>query len=177
MNPESAWLRGGVVVSLVFVIHEAVLRNLRIDGIRPDLLLGLGLVAAVVGGPEGGAVIAFVAALLGDLFVNTPFGLSALVACIVAYLVGSVQGALGPNQRWSIPVLVGVGSAVGEAVWALLGTVLGLPGLLHPHLLVIVIVVSCVNVVAALPLSVMTRWVFAGVTEAASTPAARGFAA
>ena len=176
MNPESPWLRGAVVVAVIFLLHEAVLRSLRIDGIRPDLLLGLGIVAALVGGPEAGAVVAFVACLLGDLFVNTPFGLSALVGCTVAYVAGSVQAALGPNQRWSIPVLVGLGSAAGEAMWASLGTVLGLQGLLRPHLLVIVVVVSSVNVVAALPLTVLARWVFAGDADQATGPATRGFA-
>lgn len=176
MNPDSPWLRGGVVVALVFVVHEAILRGLRIAGIRPDLLLGLALVVALVGGPEAGAVAGFVGGLLGDLFVNTPFGLSALVGCVVAYLAGSVQAALGPNQRWSIPILVGLGSATGEVVWASLATVLGIPGLLHPHLIAIAIVVTGVNVAAALPFTVLSRWVFAGDADAATGAPARGFA-
>jgi rod shape-determining protein MreD len=176
VNPESPWLRGAVVVSIVFVLYEAVLRGLRIDAIRPDLMLGLGIVAALVGGAESGAVVAFVGCLLGDLFVNTPFGLSALVACVVAYIAGTISAALGPNQRWSIPVLVGLGSATGEVMWASLATVLGLPGLLRPHLLVITLVVAAVNVAAALPFTVLARWVFAGEIDVPSGVAPRGFA-
>ena len=177
MNPDSPWLRGGIVVGVVFVLHEALLRGLRIDGIRPDMLLGLGIVAGLVAGPESGAVLAFVACLLGDLFVNTPFGLSALVGCLVAYGAGAVQAALGPNQRWSFPILVALASATGVVVWASLGTVLGLPGLLRPHLVVIVVVVSSVNVVVAFPFTLLTRWVFAGGADAATGAPARSFAA
>ena len=39
-------------------------------------------------------VVAFVLAVLGDLFVNTPFGLSALVASVVAFLADDHPGAL-----------------------------------------------------------------------------------
>ena len=69
-----------------------------------------GIVAAVVGGPELGALVAFVLALLGDLFVNTPFGLSALVACLVAFVAGSIRFSLGTHTRWAVPLLTVVGS-------------------------------------------------------------------
>jgi rod shape-determining protein MreD len=163
VNPESTWLRGALVVAFVFIVHEGVLRGTRIDGVRPDLLLGLGIVAGIVAGPERGEMLAFAAALLGDLFVNTPFGLSALVACVVAFLAGSLQATLRPTQRWSPPVLAAVGSVVGELMWAAVGTVLGLPGLLHPHLIAIAVVVAVVNAAFAWPLAILLRWAFPGV--------------
>ena len=49
MNPDSPCLRVSVVIALGLIIHEAVLRGLRIDGIRPDLLLAIGIVASLVG--------------------------------------------------------------------------------------------------------------------------------
>jgi rod shape-determining protein MreD len=168
VNPDSPLLRGGLVVAVVLVVHEAVLRGLRLDGVRPDLLLGLGVVAAVVAGPERGAVLAFCAALLGDLFVDTPFGLSALVACAVAFLAGSIQSALRPGARWSIPVLTALASVTGVVVWAALGTVLGLPGLLRPRLVVVALVVATVNAAIALPLARVVRWAFAGAGEGAT---------
>lgn len=168
MNPESPLLRGALVVAAVLVVHEAVLRGLRIGGVRPDLLLGLGIVAALVAGPERGAMVAFCAALLGDLFVDTPFGLSALVACVVAFLAGSIQAALRPGARWSIPVLTALASVTGVAVWAALGTVLGLPGLLRPRLFLVALVVATVNAAIALPLARVLRWAFAGAGDTAT---------
>jgi rod shape-determining protein MreD len=165
VTPETHWGRGAVVVALVFGIHEALLRGLRIDGVRPDILLGVGIVAAVIGGPEVGAIVAFALALLGDLFVNTPFGLSALVASTVAFLAGSVRFSLGTHTRWAVPILTVLGSVLGEVLWALIGTVLGLPSLLHPHLALIAGVVAAVNLVIAGPASVVMRWVFSPTAE------------
>lgn len=160
MSRDTPWLRGAVMIAVVFVVQEAVLRGLRIDGVRPDLMLGLAIVAAIAAGPEVGAVAGFTGGLLIDLFVNTPFGLTALVASVVAFAVGSVQQTLGPGPRWSTPVFVAVASAVAEVTWAALGTVLGLPGLLHPHLLIVVAVVATINAVIALPLGAVVRWVY-----------------
>jgi rod shape-determining protein MreD len=165
VNPDSPWLRGAIVVAVVFVLHEALLRGLRIDGVRPDLLLGLAIVAGIVGGPEVGAMVGFVGGSLVDLFVNTPFGLSGLVACVVAFAVGSLQQAFGPGPRWSVPFLAATGSAVAVATWAALGTVLGVPGLLRLHLGVIVAVVATVNAAASLPMSALVRWAYAGVPK------------
>jgi rod shape-determining protein MreD len=173
VSPESPWLRGPLVVALVLIVQEALLRGLRIDGVRPDLLLGAGIVAALVAGPDVGSVVAFGGSLLGDLFVNTPFGLSALVACVVAYVAGSIQRGVNPNHRWSVPVLTAVGSATGVTVWAALGTVLGLPSLLNSRLVVIVAVVATVNLVVAAPLAVLMRWALTATSEAGPTGSAR----
>ncbi len=170
MTAEAHWGRGAVAVALLFFVHEAVLRGLRIDGVRPDILLGAGLVAAIIGGPELGAVMAFVLEVLADLFVNTPLGLSALAACTVAFLAGSVRLTLGAHTRYAVPVLTFLGSIAAIVLWALVGTVLGLPALLHPHLVTVALVVAIVNLVVCAPLAVLMRWVFTPVAE-------RGYAA
>ena len=161
MSSDGIWLRCMVVASVALVLHEGVFRSLRFQGIRPDVLLCVGIVAAIVGTPETGAVLAFVASLLGDLFVNTPFGLSALVASVVAYGAGSIQRGMGASHRWSVPVLTAVASAVGVAAWAGLGTVLGLTGLLRPRLGLVVLVVASCNAVLSIPAAVVLRRVFA----------------
>jgi rod shape-determining protein MreD len=174
VTAEVRWVRAVVVIASAFFLQEAVFRNLRVDGVRPDLLLGVGIVAALVAGPEPGAMVAFVAGLAGDLFVNTPFGLSALVACVVAFLAGTVQAGVGPGQRWSIPVLTAAASLLAVVLWAVVGTVLGLPGLLHPRLLAIALVVATANATLSLPFAALMRWAVAGRPGA---PPVRGYAA
>ena len=170
MTAQAHWARAVFAVALLFFFHEAVLRSLRIDGVRPDILLGAGIVAAVVAGPELGAVMAFVLAVLGDLFVNTPFGLSALAACTVAFLAGSVRSSLGTHTRLAVPALTFLGSMGAVVLWALVGTVLGLPALLHPHLVTVAVVTASVNLVVCAPLALLMHWVFTPIVE-------RGYAA
>lgn len=165
MNPDSPWLRGAVIIASVFAIYEGLFHGLRIDGVRPDFMLGLAIVAAVIAGPGPGAVAGFAGGVLVDLFVNTPFGLTGLVACVVAYAVGSIVQTLGPGPRWSIPLLVAAASAVAVVTWAVLGTVLGLPGLLRPHLVIVVAVIATVNAALALPLATVVHWTFRGTNQ------------
>jgi len=167
VTPHPHWARGAFAVALLFFVHEALLRGLRIDGVRPDILLGAGIVAAVVAGPELGSVMAFVLEVLADLFVNTPFGLSALAACTVAFLAGTVRSSLGTHTRLAVPTLTFLGSMAAVLLWALVGTVLGLPALLHPHLVTVSLVIATVNLAVCAPLALLMRWVFVPAAERA----------
>ncbi len=160
MSRSRAWLRWGLIIAAVVVAQEALLRGLRIDGVRPDLLLAVGIVAAVVGGPERGVLVAFVAALAGDLFVGTPFGLSALVGSVVAFMAGAARRSLG-DHRGTVPALTAVSSVVAVVSWAVLGALIGVPGLDPLHVLVIAAVVAMVNGLVALPLAAVARFAFA----------------
>jgi hypothetical protein len=53
-----------------------------------------------------------------------------------------------------------VGSITGVVLWALIGTVLGLPSLLHPHLIVIAGVIAAVNLAISPATAFAMRWVF-----------------
>jgi rod shape-determining protein MreD len=177
VSPDSPRLRGLLLVAGVFLVHEALLAGFRVDGVRPDLLLGLTIVAAIVGGPAAGVIVGFSCGILADLFVNTPFGLTALVACLIGFATGNVQQALGGGPRGSVPVLTTLASVMAVLLWATLGTVLGLPGLLRLHLLVVVGVVATVNAALSLPLAAAARWALVGGARASGGPARRGFLA
>jgi rod shape-determining protein MreD len=155
---STRWARLLVAVFAVLVVHDAVLRGVRFDGVRPDLLLGLAVVAALVAGPDRGAVVGFLAGLVADLFVSTPFGLSALVWCLLAYAVGSLQTTILPQGRLSIPVATLVATASGEVVYAMLATVVGLRDLLTVHLLAIAVVVGLCNSLLSPLFARLVRW-------------------
>jgi rod shape-determining protein MreD len=155
-------VRVPVMVLGVLVVHDAVLRGLRIDGVRPDLLLAVAVVAAIVAGPERGLIVAFVAGIVGDLFLPTPFGLSALVWCVVAYVVGSLQATVLPHGRASLPIVTLVASAGAEVLYAAAGSVLGQPGMVTARLLTICVVVAVVNSLVSLPMARIVRWSLSG---------------
>lgn len=155
---SARWTRVVLIVVAVLIAHDAVLRGLRVDGVRPDLLLGLAIVGGLVGGPEAGAVIGFTTGLVADLFVSTPLGLSALVFCILAYAVGALQTTILPQGRLSLPVTTLIASATGEVLFALVGTVVGLRGMLTVHLAAIVLVVAVGNALLSPVFARLVRW-------------------
>jgi cell shape-determining protein MreD len=95
---------------------------------------------------------------VADLFLPTPFGLSALVGTLVGFGVGVTTLALDRTALWLPPLAALAGSVVYELIYAVLGSVLGQPQMLHVDLLRIIVVVSVVNAIVAVPALRMVNW-------------------
>jgi len=140
------------------VVQETVMLDLRIGGVHPDILVLLPIVAGIIGGPSRGAAIGFGTGLVSDLFLVTPFGLSALVGCLLGFAVGLATIALDRTAWWLAPTAALGGSALYEATYGALGSVLGQPQMLHVALVRIVVVVSVTNAVLAWPAMRIMAW-------------------
>ena len=147
-----------VVVALFVSVQQTLMLDLRIGGVHPDIMILLPIVAGIVGGPSRGALMGFVAGLASDLFLPTPFGLSALVATVIGFAVGEATLAVDRTALWLPVVAAFGGSAVYEVGYAVLGSVLGQPQMVHTDLLRIVMVVSVTNAVLAIPALRVVNW-------------------
>ena len=133
--------------------------DLRIGGVHPDIMVLLPIVAGIIGGPARGPSMGFGAGLVADLFLPTPFGLSALVGCLIGFAVGWSRRWPSTARPWWLPPVAAFGaSAVYEVIYAVLGSVLGQPQMLHVDLTRIVVVVSVANAVLALPALRLVAW-------------------
>lgn len=113
------------VLLLAVVLHTAVFPQLRVFDVAADVMLLLAIASGIAGGPERGATMGFVAGILADSFLQTPFGLSALVYCLVGWGVGSFQTRI-LHATWWIPVLTAAAATmVGVGLFAVLGFVVG----------------------------------------------------
>jgi rod shape-determining protein MreD len=150
--------RVGLVIVLFISVQQTLMLDVRVNGIHPDIMVLLPIVAGVVGGPARGASMGFTAGLVSDLFLPTPFGLSALVGTLLGFAVGGATLALDRTAQWLPPVAALLGSAVYEVVYGLLGSVLGQPQMLHVQLFRVVVVVSLTNAVLAVPAMRLVTW-------------------
>ncbi len=157
--------RLSLVVLVFLVVQETVMLDLHVGGIHPDIMVLLPILAGVVGGPSRGAAIGFTTGLVSDLFLPTPFGLSALVGCLLGFGVGLATIALDRTAWWLAPMAALGGSALYEVAYGALGSVLGQPQMLHVALARIVVVVSVTNMVLALPAMRLVKW---GMAEAST---------
>jgi len=157
MTPRDA-VRLSLVVFGFVVVQQTLMLDVRIGGVHPDIMVLLPIVAGIIGGPSRGATIGFGTGLVSDLFLPTPFGLSALVGCLVGFAVGMAVVALDRSAWWLAPVAALGGSALYEVTYGALGSVLGQPQMLHVALARIVIVVSVTNAVLALPAMRLMSW-------------------
>jgi rod shape-determining protein MreD len=147
-----------LVVALFVVVQQTLVLDLRLGPVHPDIMILLPIVAGLVGGPATGASMGFWAGLVADLFLPTPFGLSALVGCIIGFTVGITTLALDRTAGWLPPVVAFGASALYELIYAVLGSVLGQPQMIHVDLTRVVLVVAVVNAVLALPALRLVGW-------------------
>ncbi len=159
-------LRSAVVLALTVVVHLTLLSRLRIDGVRPDALLLVTIMVGLVAGAERGAVVGFVAGLLADLFVQAPFGLSALVYCLVGFAIGSLQSGI-LRAAWWIPIATAfAASAGGTFLYAIVGAMVGQGDFVSPRLPLIAVVVGGLNAALAPVALRACTWVFrTGIAE------------
>ena len=159
------------VLLIAVVLHTAVLPQLRFFGVAPDVMLLVGIAAAITAGADRGAAVAFGAGLLADCFLQTPFGLSALAYSLAAYAVGAVQSTI-LHADWWIPVLtVFMGSVLGVVLFAGAGAVLGHEHFISLRLPTVALVVGVANALLGVPAVRIMRW--AVVPDAGPRPALR----
>jgi rod shape-determining protein MreD len=151
-------LRLPLVVAVAFIIQQTLLSNLEVAGAQPELMFLVVVLVAMEGGPTKGAVVGFAVGLLIDLFVQTPFGLSALTLTLIGYGMGLAWEAVVEVGRWLTPGAAAVGSAGAVVLYAVLDALLGNTAVLHQGLVPIVVVVGAVNGVLAVPGAPIIRW-------------------
>jgi rod shape-determining protein MreD len=153
-----SWVRTVLVVIVVLLAQTTVVLDLRLGGAHPDLVVLLPIAAALAAGPEEGTIMGFLAGMGIDLFLPTPFGLSALVGCLIGFGVGRATQAIDKSIWWLTPLVALTASAVAVMIYAVLGAVLGESSMLHVDLLAVVGVVSIVNGIVAVPMRAFLRW-------------------
>jgi rod shape-determining protein MreD len=153
-----ATLRMVLVVFLVLVVQSTVMLSIRIGGVHPDLYWLLPITGALLAGPETGALIGFWSGLAFDLVLPTPFGLSALVGCILGYTMGTATAAVDQRAVWLKPVAALVGSVAADMLFAVLGAVFGQQQMVQVNFLSLFAVVSVSSVILVLPVNRLMRW-------------------
>ena len=79
------------VLVVAVVVQSTVLAELRLAGVRPDLLVLAVVAVAMASDAATGAVFGFVTGLVADLLFDLPVGVSALVYAATGFAVGTVR--------------------------------------------------------------------------------------
>jgi rod shape-determining protein MreD len=166
-------VRVALVIFIVLMVQQTVMVVLRVGGAHPDLLWLLPITAALADGPETGAIVGFWSGLAFDLVLPTPFGLSALVGCVLGYATGALTTAVDPEAGWLKPVAAVTGSVAADMLFAVLGAVLGQEQMVQVDFLALFLVVGISSLLLVLPVSRMMRWALADETTRRSLVSAQ----
>ena len=155
-----------LLLALGILLQTTFGDDLRVDDVAPDLLVLLAVCAGFVGGPDTGAVVGFGAGLVSDLFLqSTPFGLSALAACLAGFVVGWAGTEVLRSRMFMVPLVAAGGTVLGVVLFVVLGYLVGQSQLLAggSHWLAgVALVEACYAALLSLPAFVLMRWALAG---------------
>jgi rod shape-determining protein MreD len=150
--------RLGLVLLVLLLVQFTVGLDINIAGAHPDLVLLLPIATALTVGAEAAAIVGFASGLAVDLLLPTPFGLSALVGCVLGFGVAAVTRSVDRTVWWLPPFAAAVGSAAAVMLYAVLGAVLGQEQFLKVDLAAVVGVVAVTNGLLAWPAIRVVRW-------------------
>jgi hypothetical protein len=121
------WL---VVAGLAVVVLQLTLADeLLVSGVHAELVWVLPVAVGLAAGPKAGMAAGLAGGAVADLFLPTPFGLTALVGVVLGFLVGRLGeegiGDLGGSAFWVAPSIAFGAGLVAPVVFAGFGAVLG----------------------------------------------------
>lgn len=103
------------ILVVAVLVQSTVLAEVRLGGVRPDLLVLAVVAVAMASDATTGAVFGFVAGLVADLLFDLPVGVSALVYTAVGFTVGTVRVYVTTSHPLVHLLLAGVASLA--SVW------------------------------------------------------------
>ena len=119
------------VVALVVVTFTAILlqttvfAQMRLLGVKPELLYLVTVVIAVLEGPRDAMLFGFFAGLAEDFFLNQPKGITALTLTLLGYTVGLARQYIVSPSPLVPTIVVAIGTALGVAFYEIVTFLLG----------------------------------------------------
>jgi rod shape-determining protein MreD len=142
-----------LLVTVALLMQVSVMSHLSWNGVVPNLCLLVVVGAALVRGPEFGAVLGFAAGVALDLAppADHVAGRWALALVVVGWLVGRLRAQHGAEARpsaGSVVLTVAAASFVGSSVFAFTGMLLSDPAMGVRDTLVVIVTALVYDVVA-----------------------------
>ena len=119
------------VVALAAIIITAVLlqstvfSQLRLLGVRPELLYLVTILIALQEGPNEGAIVGFTAGLAQDMLLDQPKGITALTLTLLGYTVGMARQYIVSPSPLVPTIVVAIATALGVAFYEIVTFLLG----------------------------------------------------
>jgi rod shape-determining protein MreD len=116
------------VVAGALLLETTLLAQVRVAGIGPDLLIIAVVAVAMASGAVSGALFGFWAGLAGDLLLDLPVGVTALVYTVIGYTVGTLRTYMVSGSALQPAALAAAASVASVALSGLVLRLLDFSG-------------------------------------------------
>ena len=113
------------VVVTVLLLESTVFSDLKLLGVRPELMYLVTIVVAILEGPREGMVVGFAGGMAQDFLLNQPKGITALTLTLLGYAAGLARQYVVSSSPLLPTILVAAGTAAGVAFYQIVAFLLG----------------------------------------------------
>jgi rod shape-determining protein MreD len=114
-----------VIILTALLLQSTVFEQMRLLGIKPELMYLVTILIAILEGPKEGALVGFAGGMAQDFMLNTPKGITALTLTLLGYGMGMARQYIVSPSPLLPTMLVAVGTFVGTAFYQIVRTLLG----------------------------------------------------
>ena len=116
-------LTGVIVTSLL--LQSTVFAQVKLLGVRPELLYIVTILMAILEGPNEGAIVGFAGGMAQDFLLDQPKGITALTLTLLGYTVGLARQYIVSPSPLLPTILVAVGTFAGVVFYEVVSFLLG----------------------------------------------------
>lgn len=113
------------IVVTALLLESTVFSDLKLLGVRPELMYLVTIVIAILEGPREGMVVGFAGGMAQDFLLNQPKGITALTLTLLGYAAGLTRQYIVSSSPLLPTILVAAGTAAGVAFYQAVAFLLG----------------------------------------------------
>jgi rod shape-determining protein MreD len=113
------------VIVTAILLQSTVFSQLRLLGVRPELLYLVTILIALQEGPNEGAIVGFTCGLAQDMLLDQPMGITALTLTLLGYAVGMARQYIVSPSPLVPTIVVAIATALGVAFYEIVTFLLG----------------------------------------------------
>mgnify|MGYP006263988653 CR=1 FL=1 len=113
------------IIITAVLLQSTVFSQLRLLGVRPELLYLVTILVALHEGPNEGAIVGFTAGLAQDMLLDQPKGITALTLTLLGYTVGMARQYIVSPSPLVPTIVVAIATAIGVAFYEIVTFLLG----------------------------------------------------
>ena len=115
----------GAVIVTALLLQSTIFTQVKLVGVRPELLYVVTISMAILEGPNEGAIVGFAGGMAQDFLLNQPKGITALTLTLLGYAIGLARQYIVSPSPLLPTVLVAVGTFAGVVFYEIVSFLLG----------------------------------------------------
>jgi len=113
------------VIVTALLLQSTVFAQVKLLGVRPELMYVVTILMAIIEGPSEGAIVGFAGGMAQDFLLDQPKGITALTLTLLGYAIGLARQYIVSPSPLLPAILVAVGTFAGVVFYEIVSFLLG----------------------------------------------------